>query len=113
VDWFKVESDIAQNPKVDDLTDGEYRALTYLWGYAMRRECGGQIPPSAPRLIPRVTIGRIRALEAKGFLEPNPNGIGGWLIHDWEEHQREALAVQDKRRRDAERKRRDRAEGAT
>jgi hypothetical protein len=107
VDWFKVDSTIWTNPKVEDLSDRAYRAMTYVWGYAMQRETGGYVPHNIARLIPRVTVKAIEELEGQGFLRRNGNG---WHIHDWEDHQREALAVQDKRRRDAERKKAKRAE---
>jgi 5-methylcytosine-specific restriction endonuclease McrA len=108
VDWFKMESRIATNPKIDELSDGAYRALTYLWGHAMCHETGGQVPLTAPRLIPRVTAGRLRELEFHGFIHENGSG---WVLHDWEHHQSEALSVQEKKRLDAARKRAEREAG--
>ena len=107
MDWFKVDSRIATNPKIDDLTDGAYRALTYLWGHAMTHETGGRIPATASRLIPRVRPKQLAELEKNGFLHRNGDG---WVIHDWEEHQRAALGIQEKKRKDVERKRAARAE---
>lgn len=104
VDWFKVDSDIATNPKVHDLSGNAYRALTFLWGHAMRHETGGLIPHSAPTLIPHVTVRLLKDLESRGFLHENG---GGWVLHDWDEHQHEALLAQEKKRRDAKRKRDD------
>lgn len=106
MDWFKVDADHAVNEKIDRLTDGEFRAFMAICGHAMRTENGGRVPEAAHRLIPRVTKARIKALEAKGFLHRNGTG---WVIHDWDEHQAEALAIQDKRKRDAARKRAARA----
>lgn len=106
MDWFKVDADIALNEKADELSDGAFRALTHLWGHAMRLENGGHVPKAAHRLVPRVTPARLKELEDKGFIHRNGNG---WVLHDWEEHQREALAVQEKRRKDAARKRAERA----
>jgi hypothetical protein len=48
-----------------------------------------------------VTKRRIEELVDAGFLHPNGSG---YVIHDWEDHQREALQLQDKRRKDAVRK---------
>ncbi len=102
MDWFKLDADHAVNEKLDRLTDAEFRAFMAICGHAMRQENGGRVPEAAHRLIPRVTAPRIKALVAKGFLHPNGSG---WVIHDWDEHQEEALAIQDKRQRDAARKR--------
>lgn len=107
--WFKVDSDIATNPKIDQLSDGAFRALTHLWGHAMQHETGGRITPAVTRLVPRVTPARVRELEEKGFLHK----LGDeWRLHDWEEHQAEAIRVHEKRRIDAERKREKRAQEA-
>lgn len=106
MDWFKLASDHAVNEKLDRLSDGEFRALMAICGHAMRTENGGRVPEAAHRLIPRVNAARIRALEKHGFLHSNGTG---WVIHDWEEHQEEALAIQEKKRRDAERQRAARA----
>lgn len=105
MDWFKVESDIATNPKIDALSSDAYRALTYLWGHAMRHETGGAIPTSITRLIPRVKPRWITELMANGFLHENGSG---WVLHDWDHHQEEALRVQEKKRLDADRKKAER-----
>jgi hypothetical protein len=102
MDWFKVAADIGTSAKVDELSDRAYRGMTYLWGYAMRHETGGRVPPNAARIVPRVTPAVLRELEQRGFLHRNGTG---WVIHGWDEHQGEALKVQEKRVRDAERKR--------
>lgn len=104
MDWFKVESNIATNPKIDALSHPAYRVLTYLWGHAMTHETGGHIPTTATRLIPHATKARIAELEARGFLHENGSG---WVLHDWDVHQHDALIAQDKKRRDAKRKRDD------
>lgn len=106
MDWFKVESNIATNPKIDALSDGAYRALTYLWGHAMIHETGGAIPRTATKLIPKVTSKRMQELVSLGFL--HTNGVG-WMLHDWDEHQEEALRVQEKKVVDRNRKREERA----
>jgi len=108
VDWFKVAADIGTSAKVDELSDRAYRGMTYLWGYAMRHETGGRVPPNAARIVPRVTPAVLRELEQRRFLHRNGTG---WVIHDWDEHQGEALKVQEKRVRDAERKRAARSTG--
>lgn len=105
MDWFKVEARIGTNEKVDDLSDGAFRSLIHLWGYAMQHENGGKVPAHAARLIPRVTAGRLAELEQAGFIHPNGSG---YVIHDWDEHQEVALQLQDKRRRDAARKKEER-----
>jgi hypothetical protein len=84
VDWFKVEARIGTNEKVDDLSDGAFRSLIHIWGYAMQHENGGRVPANAPRLIPRVTARRLEELVAAGFIHPNG---AGYVIHDWDEHQ--------------------------
>lgn len=106
MDWFKVEARIGTNEKVDDLSDGAFRSLIHIWGYAMQHENGGRVPANAPRLIPRVTARRLEELVAAGFIHPNG---AGYVIHDWDEHQEEALKLQEKRKLDAARKRDERA----
>ena len=108
MDWFKVESNIATNPKIHELSHPAYRVLTYLWGHAMTHENGGRIPLSAPTLIPYATPRRLAELEAHGFIHANG---AGWILHDWDEHQHDALIAQEKKRRDAKRKRDDYQEG--
>lgn len=108
MDWSKLDADIAWNPKVAQLSDGAYRAMTYLWGYAMRHETGGYIPEIALKLVPKVTKGRISEMERFGFLERNG---AGWHIHDFEENQKEAIRLQEARERERERGRKRRAEG--
>ena len=105
MDWFKVESSIATNPKIHELSHPAYRVLTYLWGHAMRHETGGRIPASVPSLIPYVTPARLHELESRGFIHEDGSG---WVIHDWEHHQSEALLVQEKKRLDASRKKAER-----
>jgi len=101
VDWFKVEARIGSNEKADLLSDRAFRGLVHLWGYAMQHENGGRVPANAHRLVPRVTAKVLVELVDAGFIHPNGNG---WEIHDWHEHQEEALKLQDKRRKDAVRK---------
>ena len=106
MDWFKVDASIWANPKVEDLSDRAYRAMTYVWGYAADRETDGYVPHNIARLIPRVTPKAIAELEERGFLERNGNG---WHIHDWDLHQPTADDV--KRRRELARERQARRRG--
>lgn len=110
MDWFKVEARIGSNEKVDELSDGAFRALIHVWAHAMAHENGGRVPANAARLIPRVNAKRLAELEAAGFI--HRNGGPGWDIHDWDEHQAEALAAHEKRKADIERKREHRAKEA-
>ena len=100
MDWFKVEAKISSNEKVDGLSDRAFRSMIYLWAYAMDHENGGRVPANAHRLVPVVTRRALEELEGSGFIRRNGTG---WEIHDWEQHQEEALAFQDRRRREAER----------
>lgn len=109
MDWFKVEARIGTSEKVDGLSDGAFRSLIHIWGYAMQHENGGRVPGNAARLIPRVTARRLEELVDAGFIHPNGTGF---VIHDWDEHQEEALKLQEKRRRDADRKKAERAAAA-
>jgi hypothetical protein len=106
VDWFKVETRICSNEKVNALSNAAFRSLLNVWAYAMQHENGGHVPSAAHRLIPRVTPKSLEELEGAGFIHRNGDG---WEIHDWEQHQAEALALQDRRRRDLLRKRAERA----
>ena len=101
MDWFKVSARLASNEKVDELTDGAFRALINIWCHAAEQENGGRVPQAARRLIPRVTPSRLRELEERGFI--HRNGVG-WVIHDWDDHQADAEAL--RRIRENARKRR-------
>lgn len=96
-----MESRIATNPKIHALSHPAYRVLTYLWGHAMTHETAGQIPASASSLIPYATRRYLSELEAAGFLH---RAASGWVLHDWDVHQHDALIAQEKKRRDAKRK---------
>lgn len=105
MDWFKWDANAETNEKVDALSDGAFRAFLNMCGYAMRHENGGRVPANATKLIQRVTAGRIRELVDKGFLHPNGTG---WIIHEWDQHQAEAITWGERKRRDAARKREER-----
>lgn len=98
-------SDIASAEKWRRLTHPTRSAVIALWGYAMRHENGGRVPSDAAKFIPDVTTKRLAELEEKGWLHRNGDG---WVIHDWEEHQEDALKIQDRKRKDRDRKRRER-----
>ena len=108
MDWAKLDAGIAFNPKAAGLSDGAFRAMVHLWGWAMGQETGGHVPPVVVAVVPRVTTKRLDELERLGFLDRN--GDSGWRIHDWEEHQSEAVALAERRRAERERSARRRAQ---
>ena len=110
MDWCKLDADIAGNPKVAALSDGAFRAMVHLWAYAMRHETKGRIPSTVAQLVPRVTKRRLGELERAGVLEPNSSG---WLIHDWDEHQRVALELEERKARDRRRAKAKRVRGTS
>jgi len=108
VDWFKVMANLAQAQKWDDLSDGAARALVNIWCYVTRHDPEhGHVPPTIARLVPRVTPARVSELERMGWLDRNGSG---WVIHDWQEHQREAVAYERRKAKDRERKRKPKEE---
>lgn len=104
MDWFKVMVKLSDLQKWDDLTDGAARALLNIWCYVARHDpAHGHVPATIARLVPRVTPARVRELERAGWLDRNGDG-GGWVVHDWEEHQAEAVAIERRKAADRERK---------
>ena len=107
MEWFKMSAEIGSNAKVGSISDRAFRALVNCWAWAMQQESGGRLPAQAAQLIPRVRDDSLRELEQAGLLEAN--GDSGWAIHDWAEHQALALDWQERRERDAARKRAERS----
>ena len=107
MDWFKVESSVYDHPKIDELTAPAFRTLVFTWAFCARHETGGHLPArSAKRL--GMTPKLAAELEAAGLLHANGDG---WHVHDWHDHQAEAEALIERRRKDAERKRQARTGG--
>lgn len=102
MDWFKVVANLATSEKWDELSDGAARAIVNVWCYAARHSPKeGRVPANVHRLVPRVTPARLAELERAGWIDRNGHG---WIVHDWQEHQSEAVAFERRRERDRERK---------
>jgi hypothetical protein len=88
--WFRLWTDILDDPKMSRLSDDEYRAFTYLLAMAAEEEKEGHIPYDAADISWRIrlpldlitrSLDKLLALEIIG-----PNGNGWKFIH-WEKRQ--------------------------
>lgn len=107
MDWFKVQATLWMNPKVRAISPQALRVLLFSWCMAAGNETRGYVAGSwLPLLEAKPKL--VDELVAAGLWDANGTG---YVIHDWDEHQAEALAIQDRKARDRERKRRERGEG--
>jgi hypothetical protein len=88
--WFRLWTDILDDPKMSRLSDDEYRAFTYLLAMAAAEEKEGHIPYDASDISWRIrlpldlikrSLDKLLSLEIIG-----PNGNGWKFIH-WEKRQ--------------------------
>ncbi len=95
----RYRADMALAGVSDDAELTFLRALAYCGLNAT----GGLVPTAElPNIAPRRRVRVADELVAAGFWEPMPNG---WAFASWEKWQGDLEQVEDKRRRDAERKR--------
>lgn len=99
--WIKLDTSVFRNRKVLRLTDAQQLAYIRLLAWAGESADDGYLPTHAIRAIP-MSPKTAEALEAADLLIRNGNG---WHIHDWDDHQGSLI---ERRRKDAERKRRER-----
>jgi hypothetical protein len=102
VDWLKLSVDLPDHPKVAELSDRAFRALIASWCYAARFETDGYLPQSAVRMVGLTA--RLGA-ELEGANLMHQNGAG-WVIHDWQDHQADAMALKRMRENAARRRKR-------
>lgn len=117
--WFRVDVDIVGHPKIYALAEGlgvsDNEALgvvVRLFAYTMRYAARGRLAPGARPALERACSVRgqsdvVPQLVRAGWLDEL--GEDGWEVHDWDEHQGAAVAKAEK---DADRKRRKRADRA-
>lgn len=108
MNWFKTLSDFPNHPKIRGLTDQQFRVLVTSWAYSSQYGTGGKISLEDVKFLG----GNLKVAEAltkRGLWEAN---CTGWVIHDWDDHQAEANAWEERRARDRDRKRTSRPEAA-
>lgn len=97
--WIRIDTQMFENPKLLYLKeDKKYRAIVvHLEGmtYSGRHALAGYIPKAALRIIGATTADAKHLVEA-GLWDIAP---GGWLIHDWAEHQLSADDMEKRRDR--------------
>lgn len=118
--WYRVDNNLVGHPKVGELAEalGGSEAdagwlIISLWSWTMRYAPRGKLAPGArsalgrlaPDLLGRVDV--VAALVDTGWLEACDDG--GWVVHDWDEHQGAAVAKAEK---DSERKKSSRSRRA-
>ncbi len=99
MDWFKVQSNAWMNEKVRSLSPAALRVLLFSWCMASGNETKGHVPGSwLPLLEAKPKL--VAELLEVGLWHQNG---AGYVIHDWEEHQAEAVSFEARRRSEAER----------
>lgn len=98
MDWFKTTSSFWAHPKIAALKDRHFRVLVSLWGYSAQHDTAGHVPDFAVRLV-AARPSDMAALVDAGLMHRNGNG---WVIHDWDDHQRAAVAHHKKKTHDKE-----------
>lgn len=101
--YAKIDDNAPWSPKVQALTDAEFRAWVASICYASQFRTDGHIPDHALRVVGASS--KVQAgLVAKGMWEANGTGV---YVHDYLEHQRSRDAIEaiSKQRRAAAKKR--------
>lgn len=97
--WIRLDVQMFENPKLLYLKeDGKHRAIVaHLEGmaYSGRHALAGFIPKAALRIIGATASDVARLVDA-GLWDLAP---GGWVIHDWDEHQLSADDMQKRKER--------------
>lgn len=111
MDWVKLASSYYNDPKVAALPDADCEVMFLRSiAYCGLAETGGFVAAGVLLSLGRRGHKRCAAhLVTAGLWEPAP---GGWHVVRWGERQAELMKIVDKRRRDADRKRRDRGASA-
>lgn len=101
---FQMIDDLmVEHPKIAPLSDGSFRAMLELWSYCSRNLTDGLIPR---RVALQITTPRrmLELVDARLFEVV----VGGWIAHDWLDHNPSAEEIKRRRRMAAERKQRSR-----
>lgn len=80
--YVLVDDGMAEHPKIEALSDREFRAHFRAMCWCARRGTDGHVPPQSLRTIgatPKVAASLVEA----GVWDKN--GDGGFVIHDWDE----------------------------
>lgn len=102
--WQRIDDRMVEHPKIAPLNAGTKWAMIELWSYCSRNLTDGLVPSVAARRI--ATIRQLEDLvRARLFHEV----VGGWVAHDWLDHnpsreeivaQREKVAKRVRRHRE-------------
>ena len=94
--WVALDDKFAHHPKINQLTDAEFRAWASALGYAQMYRTKGHIPSKALASIPRATPKIASALVEAGLWHVNGDG---WVIHDWDDYNPERRMKTDRQQR--------------
>jgi len=107
--WFRVHSNLLNNPKFQNLSESLRARLLNLW--CLANEGDGLLPDIAAiawrfRIDEKEMAGTVRQLKTAGFLDESEDGL---VPHDWNEHQfKDGNATErQKRYRDRKKQKRD------
>src|SRR5574338_1700532 len=106
--WIALSSRYYMDEKLSGCSAGVERMFTRLLAYCRLADTGGNVPENAHILVqlPRQKSDVI-ALETRGILVPNSDRPG-WHFPAWPDWQEKGDALQQRRKSDRERKRRQR-----
>lgn len=106
--WQKIDDRMVEHAKIAPLSDGAFRAMVEMWAYASRNLTDGLVPTRDARRIG--TAKQLTELVDAGLFHVV---TGGWVAHDWLDHNPPAIDVKAKREAEAARLREIRKRGRT
>lgn len=106
--WQKIDDRMVEHTKISPLSDSGFRAMIELWAYASRNLTDGLVPTRDARRIASTKV--MCELVGAGLFH---EVTGGWVAHDWLDHNPPASGIRAKREAEAARLREIRKRGRT
>lgn len=107
--WFKLQHEFYDHPKFVKLTPGAVGVWVMSMAYCNTYLTDGFVPSEVAYRFAKDNGNLIEELVVMGLWRP---ATGGWKFHDWHEWNPTRAEVEERRRRDAARKRDGRSESA-
>ncbi len=81
--YVLIDDGMGEHPKIEALSDRDFRAFIRALCWSSRRQTDGHIPPQVLGALQMTKAQATRMVDA-GVL--NTNGDGGWVIHGYLDH---------------------------
>jgi hypothetical protein len=107
VSWFKLDDATYDHPKIVQVSDGAFRLWVTAGLYCAKHLTDGIISPGTLKVL-QAKSRHCDELWSAGLWERIPEG--GYRFHDWDHYQPTRLQVIERRRKEAERKAKARAQ---